>query len=241
MLRRNTACLALVALLSLSSFARSADKDDKAAADKSKSKLSLASFKLNESFPEGPGQPGIFGELSPNLSKIVERIDKAAADSKIYGIVLSLDDVEMGRGKVDELRSAILRARKSGKKVYADLHEGSSASYLLASACDEIVMPPVGMVSIAGVRMEITYYKNLLEKLGIQADMLQMGDYKGAAEPYTRENMSPEFRKQMESVIDDYYSQLVETVAADRKLDIGKVKDLIDEGLFTPPGPRKSA
>ena len=70
MVRRNAVCLALVALLSLSSFAQSADKEDKAAADKSKSKLSLANFKLNESFPEGPGQPGIFGELSPNLSKI---------------------------------------------------------------------------------------------------------------------------------------------------------------------------
>ncbi len=81
--------------------------------------------------------------------------------------------------------------------------------------------------------MEVAYYKGLLEKLGIQADMMQVGDYKGAAEPLTRDKMSPEFRKQAESVIDDYYSQLATTVAADRKLEVSKVKELIDEGLFT--------
>ncbi len=63
--------------------------------------------------------------------------------------------------------------------------------------------------------------------------MLQVGDYKGAAEPLTRDKMSPEFRKQMESVIDDFYNQLYTTIATDRKLEVNKVKDLIDEGLFT--------
>ena len=69
-------------------------------------------------------------------------------------------------------------------------------------------MPPVGSLTVSGVRMEITYYKGLLEKLGIKADMLQMGDYKGAAEPLTRDKMSPAFRTQMETVIDDLYNQL---------------------------------
>ena len=94
-------------------------------------------------------------------------------------------------------------------------------------------MPPVGSLTVSGVRMEITYYKGLLEKLGIKADMLQMGDYKGAAEPLTRDKMSPAFRTQMETVIDDLYNQLVNTIATGAKLDVGKVKDLVDEGLFT--------
>ncbi|HTQ37474.1 MAG TPA: signal peptide peptidase SppA [Pirellulales bacterium] len=208
------------------------DKTDKAA-DKAKAKLSLASFMLDESYPEGPGQPGIFGELSPNLSKIIERMDKASADDKIFGIVIHIDDADLGRGKVDELRAAIARARKAGKKVYADLYEARSPGYLLACGCDEIIMPPVSELTVAGVRLEITYFKNLLDKLGIKADMLQMGAYKGADEPLTRDKMSPEFRQQTEKVVDDYYQQLVDTIAADRKLDVGKVKDLIDEGLFT--------
>ncbi len=63
--------------------------------------------------------------------------------------------------------------------------------------------------------------------------MLQEGAYKGAAEPLTRSSASPEFRSQLESVIDDFYNQMIATIAADRKLDRGKVKDLIDQGLFT--------
>jgi len=232
---RRISCLLLVLSLAMVRVAGAADEKSSSekSSDKSKSKLTLASFMLDESYPEGPGQPGIFGEMSPNLSKIIERIDKAAADDKVFGIVLHLDDAQLGLGKVNELRSAIARARKAGKKVYADLYESRSSGYMLACACDEIIMPPVSELTVSGVRMEITYLKGLLDKLGIKADMLQMGAYKGAAEPLTRDKMSPEFRKQTELVIDDFYQQLVETIAAERKLDAGKVKDLIDEGLFT--------
>ncbi|HZZ26473.1 MAG TPA: signal peptide peptidase SppA [Pirellulales bacterium] len=208
------------------------DKSEKAA-DKSKSKLTLASFMLDESYPEGPTQPGIFGEMQPNLGRLMERMNKAADDDKIYGIVIHINDADLGRGKVDELRAVIAHARKAGKKVYADLYETRSAGYLLACACDQIIMPPVSELTVSGVRLEITYFKGLLDKLGIKADMLQMGDYKGADEPLTREKMSPEFRGQTEKVVDDYYQQLVEIVSTERKLDAGKVKDVIDEGLFT--------
>jgi protease-4 len=222
--------LAVVALF-LAFAARAADETKDT--EKPKSKVTIASFSLDESYPEGPGQPGVFGELQPNLAKIIERIDKAAADDKISGIFLHIEESSLGRGKVDELRAAVKRARKAGKKVYAELQEASGPDYLLATACDEIVMSPVSMLTVAGVRMEITYFKNLFEKLGIKADMLQVGDFKGAAEPYTRENMSPEFRKQTEVVIDDYYNQLVNCISTERKLDKGKVKDLVDEGIFT--------
>ncbi len=229
------ALFALLFAVLTATLATAAEKETKetSTTEKAKTKVTLASFDFDESYPEGPGQPGIFGDITPNLAKIMERLDKAAADDKIFGILIHLDESGLGRGKVDELRAAIARARKAGKKVYADLHESNSPSYLLATKCDEIIMPPVSMLSVAGVRMEITYFKNLFEKLGIKADMLQVGDYKGAAEPFTRENMSPEFRKQTEVVIDDYYHQLINCIATERKLDQGKVKDLIDEGLFT--------
>ena len=207
--------------------------DKSAEKTKAKSDVKLAGFTLDESYPEGVAIPGALGDRMPNMGKLIERIDQAAGDDKLFGIVLRLNEPTLGRGKVDELRAAIARARKGGKKVYALVQETTGAGYLLATACDEIVMPPSGSLTVSGVRMEVTFYKGLLEKLGIQADMLQVGDYKGAAEPMTRDKMSPEFRKQMESVIDDFYSQLATTVAEDRKLDVSKVKELIDEGLFT--------
>ena len=77
------------------------------------------------------------------------------------------------------------------------------------------------------------FFKGLLDKLGVQADFIQIGDYKGAAEPLTRTGMSPEFRKQYEDVINDYYEYMAQTIATDRKLDVETVKKLIDTGLFT--------
>src|SRR5262249_6697779 len=80
-------------------------------------------------------------------------------------------------------------------------------------------------------------YKDLFEKIGVKADMLQMGDFKGAAEPYTRSSMSKEFRQQLESVINDYYEKsLVQTIAQSRparKWTVEQVKTLVDEGPST--------
>ncbi|HND54998.1 MAG TPA: signal peptide peptidase SppA, partial [Pirellulaceae bacterium] len=91
-----------------------------------------------------------------------------------------------------------------------------------------------GMLMVPGVRAEVTFYKGLFDKLGIHAEMLQVGDFKGAAEPYTRQRMSPAFRKQYETLLDDFYEQMIESIAADRKLDPAKVRQLVDTGLFTP-------
>jgi len=204
-------------------------KDEK----KTKNIHSLARFAFESDLPEGSGQGGLFGDFAPSLHKMIERIDRAGKDAKIHGIVLRLQNPAMGSGKVAELRAAIGRARKAGKKVYALVDEVTNGDYLLATACDEIIMPPSGSVTISGVRAEVTFYKDLLEKLGVKADMLQVGDFKGAAEPLTRSEMSPEFRKQFEAVIDDLYNNLVDTIASERKLDRGRVKDLLDDGLFT--------
>ena len=161
-------------------------------------------------------------------------------DKEIAAVILEVRNPSIGRGKLEELRAAIRRLRQSGKPVIAEVETGTSADYLIAAACDEIAMPESGVLMIPGVRAEVTHYKGLLDKLGIEADMMQMGDFKGAAEPFTRTDMSPEFRKQMEAVIDDIYQQLIDTIAADRKLDAAKVRELIDQGLITPAEAQKA-
>ena len=126
------------------------------------------------------------------------------------------------------------RLRAAGKKVYADVDSVMTRDYLIAAACDEVVMPPSGSLMLTGLAAEITFYKSLLDKLGVEAEIIQVGDFKGAAEPFTRTEMSAEFRQQFESVIDDYYNQMVTTIAQDRHLEEAQVRSLIDEGLFTP-------
>ena len=226
--------LLLIYLVAMSSGRVQADdvKKDGAASQTSKT-VTLARLKLKEDFPEGPAAAGLFGDLQPRLRDVIDRLDKAAKDSKISGVVLELRDPEIGLGKVAELRDAISRVRKAGKKVYADVHSATSKDYLIASACTEIVMPPSGGLMVTGLQAQVAFFKGLFDKLGIKADLIQIGDFKGAAEPFVRSEMSPEFRKQFEAVIGDYYQQMVKSIAEDRKLDPQRVKELIDEGLFT--------
>jgi protease-4 len=213
---------------------KKASKKEESKKEESKpTKARVASIVIKGGVTESAGQSGLFGELRENLLQLVQRLDRAAKDENIDGVLLKLREAPAGRGRVAELRAAIGRVREAGKKVVVEMHSGSSSEYLLAAACDEIVMPESGTLLIPGVRAEVTFYKGMLDKLGVEADMLQVGDYKGAAEPLTRDGMSPEFRKQLSAVIDDFYQQMIDTIAADRKLDKKKVKALIDRGMLT--------
>ncbi len=210
--------------------ARAAEEDgDKVAAKK----VRFASIVVKGGLSEAPAQVGLFGEVEQNLRSMIARLDKAAGDKSITGVVLRVRNPMIGRGKVAELRAAVARVRQAGKKVYAQLESASTADYLLASACDEIVMPPSGVLQLPGIRAETIYFKGLLEKLGMEADFLHMGKAKGAAEPFTRTSMSPEVRENLTLMVDDLYDQLITTIASDRKLSVEEVKKLVDEGLFT--------
>jgi len=195
---------------------------------------------LKGEYPEGANAPGVFGELQPSLAAVIQRIDAAAADKDVAAVWLKIDGLAAGRAKIFELRAAIARLRKANKPVYAELTTAEGSQYLLASACDHVVMPPSGMLIIPGVRAEVTFYKGLLDKLGLQFDALQMGKYKGAAEPYTRNEMSKPLRESFDALVDDTYEDLVATVAADRHTTNYQVKQLLDRGLFTAASAQKS-
>ena len=152
-------------------------------------------------------------------------------------VFLKLDDLSIGWGKLDELRKAIGAVRASGKKVYAYLDSADAKGVITGLMCDKVAMPEGGEVMFHGMRAEVTFYKDFFEKVHLKADFLQMGDYKGAAEPYMRSGMSPQFRKQLETVIDDFFEKsLVEAVVKSRpekKWTAEQVKKWIDVGGFT--------
>ena len=139
----------------------------------------------------------------------------------------------MARGKLNELREAVGRVRDAGKKVYAHLETAFGSQLVLASACDEIVMSEASVVIIPGIHAEVAYYKEMLEKIGVEADMMHIGAYKGAAEPLTRTNMSEPVRKNLTALIDDLYDQMVTTIATDRQMKVDEVRGLVDEGMLT--------
>jgi protease-4 len=101
-------------------------------------------------------------------------------------------------------------------------------------------MPPAATLEITGVRAEVMFFKGMLDKLGVAAEILQVGEFKGAGEPLTRSSMSPQLRQQYESFIGDLYEQMIEQIAADRRLDAARVRELVDVGVFTPEAAREA-
>jgi ClpP class serine protease len=126
----------------------------------------IAHIALDGSLPDGVGQPGLLADVKPHLHRIIERIDRAASDPKVKGVVLAIASPELGRARLEEIRAAIGRVRAAGKPVTAHLVGGAPGQYLVASACDSIMFAPAATLEIAGVRAEMTFFKALLDRLG---------------------------------------------------------------------------
>ncbi len=216
-----------------SSYSAAAAEQEKQGAKTPVTKpLQYALFSIDGALPESAQSTVPLGGHEATLHTLIKRIDKSGKDEELSGIILKIRSPSIGRARIAEIRSAIARARKRGKKVYADLEMATTSDYLIASACDEIVMPPAGSLMVTGVRIEVTFYKEMLEKIGAKADILQVGDFKGAGETFTRSEMSPELKKQYESLATDFFDQLTTTIASDRNLSTERVLQLIDKGLF---------
>jgi len=205
---------------------------------KPKSTATIAHMRLTGGLPDGVGQGGLLSDVAPHLHRIVERIDKAAQDARVKGLVLAIESPALGRARADEIRAAIARVRAAGKPVAAHLVGGAPVPYEVALACDTIAMPPAATLEITGVRAEMMFFKSLLDRLGVKAEILQVGEFKGAGEPLTRDSMSPQLRRQYEAFVGDLFEQLVARVAEMRKLPVEKARDLIDTGVFTPESAR---
>lgn len=197
-----------------------------------KTRVDWAEIVLKGSLPEAVAAPGMFGSPPDSLPSILDRLNKAASDKAIQGVLLDIRSLEIGWARLHELRTAIAAVKAAGKPVWARMDDADNKQYLLAAACDRILMPESGTLALVGLRAEVTFYRNLFDMLSIQPDMLRVGAFKSAAEPYTRTEMSPEFRQEMEEILDDHYRDMVSQVAAARKLTEERVREIIDIGLI---------
>jgi protease-4 len=238
MIRRVSLAALLLLVVPVLAFADDDAPKKKGKKDSDKESAVVAQIRLAGDLDETPtAADPLFGNSSESFKAKLDRLTKAKTDANVKSVILKLDNLAIGWGKIDELHRAIADVRASGKKVYAYFDSADGKALLTALACDKIGMPEGGEVQLHGIRAEVTFYKDFFEKIHLQADFLQMGDYKGAAEPYMRSSMSPQFRKQLETVIDDFYEKsMVEAVVKsrpDKNWTADQVKKWIDEGAFT--------
>lgn len=201
----------------------------------------IAHIALSGDLDEAPvGDSPFGGSGGENLKQTLDRIAKAKADPRVKALLLDVHDLKLGLfgfGKVQEVRGAIADFRKSGKKAFAYVEEVGGLDYLMACACDQVFLPEGGGFGLTGLHLEMSFYKNLLDKVHVKGDFLTMGEAKGAVEPFTRTEMGPENKKQYNLVLDDLYeSGVVKTIVESRsgqKWDAARVKAIIDEAPYT--------
>ncbi len=169
-----------------------------------------------------------------SMYDIWTNLRKAKVDSRITAVVLRMGNLVCDWAKVNEIRDLVLDFRASGKKAYAYIEEAIEfdKEYYLATACDKIVLHPQGFLIINGIGGHIPFVKQALDKLGVEAEVEHVEEYKTAYHMFTHDKLTPAHREMLDSIYASLYDQYVRKVAEARGKSEEDVKELLDHGFF---------
>jgi protease-4 len=174
------------------------------------------------------------------LLPLLECLEVAARDPRVLGVLVKVDAAPGGLSQVLTLRRALAAVREAGKPVVAWGERWGAEELLLASAASRVLMPEAGSVYLVGLRLETYFLKDLLDRLGLEPDVLRVGDFKNAAEILTRRGMSSSQREQLEALLDDSYEALVTGIGDGRGIAPARVRELVDQGPYTAEAARRA-
>ena len=166
---------------------------------------------------------------------ILNAIETAKNDDKIKGISIELDDIDAGITQIDDIRKSLEDFKKSNKFVYAYGNNVSQASYYLGSVADQYFLNPVGGIELKGLSTEVIFLKEFAEKYGININVIRHGNFKSAVEPFLRNEMSPENKEQMTTLLNDAWGDISSKIIQSRKLDPTEFKTVVDSLYATIP------
>lgn len=198
--------------------------------------IQVAFFDLTHSFREKPADFSLFGGESQTMRELIERFDRARDDERVKAALLYVGSgTGLNLAQAQEVRDALTDLRRAGKRtfVYADSYD--TTSYMLASAATNICLLEGGEVFVPGIGFETMFYKGTLDKIGVVADYVQIGEYKGAEEPFTRAGPSEELKGEMEKLVESYYRQVVEGISLHRSIAADRVRRVIDQAILSGP------
>ncbi len=159
---------------------------------------------------------------------MLEAIKKAKTDDKIKGISIETDGIRAGFTQLDDIRGALDDFKKSGKFVYAYGNVVSQSAYYLGSVADQYILNPAGGIDLKGLSTEVLYMKNFADKYGIGIQIIRHGKYKSAVEPFMRDDMSPENKEQLSTLLNDVWSINSKKIALSRKIDSAQFRTVVD-------------
>ena len=173
--------------------------------------------------------------MPDNLKDILSVISIAKYDSRINGIVVKCNGASAGFATAKTIRDALSDFRNSGKWIYAYGESLAQGDYYIASLADSIYMNPVGMLDLHGVVSGIPFFKNTLEKIGVEMQIIRVGTFKSAVEPYMLTEMSEANRLQTQTYISNLWNNLTDSIAVSRKIRREVINQFADSlGMFSP-------
>jgi protease-4 len=179
-----------------------------------------------------------FNDFSPEktmgLNDLLADLERAAADENIVGILLEVNGVGGYPSTLGEVRKGLLKFKESGKWIVSWSETQSQKAYWLCSVADEMLLHPEGMAEMFGLNLETTYLTGLLEKLGVEMQVLRGPNnlYKSAVEPYTRKSMSEPNREQLTALLEDFWSEMRSDIASSRDLKTERLDEIANGMLL---------
>lgn len=167
------------------------------------------------------------------LVALVSRLRAIGRDDSARAVALVFDDVSAGWGALREVRDELVALRQRGKKLYAFLVSGDTRDYYLASVADKIYVDPAGELSLTGLTSTAMYWRGALDLVGVLPEFEKIAEYKSAPEQFTRRGPSVPAQRMRAELMDGIWNDVLAAIAASRKLDVGEVKRLIDEGPYS--------
>lgn len=190
---------------------------------------------ISDRAPDNPFASFDFNSMSGSqplgLNDILSALKNAARDEKIKGIYLDLSVIPAGMATVEEIRNALLDFKKSGKFIISYGEVYSQKAYYLASVADKIYLNPAGGMEFKGLSGEVMFFKGMLEKLDIEAQIIRHGKFKSAVEPFMLDKMSDASKEQTLSYVSAIWNQMLQGIAGSRKIDAAQLTNIADNFL----------
>jgi protease-4 len=190
------------------------------------------SGEIPEAAPVEVPIPFLESESSPTVRDLWTSLRQAATDDRIRALVVEPESVSAGWGKLQEIRHELIEFKRSGKPVYAFLHGAGSREYYLAAVADKIYISPDDSLEVKGFLLQEMFYKNTLDKLGVQVQVDHLGKYKDYGDMFTKTAMTPETREVLNGIVDQIYGDFCSAVGQSRHMTSDQVKTLVDAGPF---------
>ena len=168
-------------------------------------------------------------ETQLGLNDILSNIKKAKDDENISGIYLDLTVIPAGIATIEEIRNALLDFKTSDKFIISYADSYTQATYYIASVSDKVYLNPEGLVLFVGLRAELMFFKEALEKLGVEPQIIRHGKFKSAVEPFMYTKMSDENREQTMTFMGAIWNSMLKGISETRNISIGDLNKIANE------------